>query len=54
MAKKSKNNPSERKAQAIKIRTCKFCGNEGELGVEVVRVMRGRSMIWKCKDKHYD
>jgi ribosomal protein L37AE/L43A len=51
---KSKNNPNERNAQAVKTRVCEFCGEEGELGVKVVRVKRNRTMVWKCKDQHYD
>ena len=52
--KASKNNPNERGSQAVTTRVCDFCGTEGELGAEVIRVRRNRTMVWKCKDKHYD
>lgn len=54
MKKKSKNNPNERNTQAVVTRTCEFCGGDGEMGVKVIRARRNRTMVWKCKDKHYD
>ena len=52
--KQSKNNPTERTTQAVTTRVCDICGAEGELGAKVIRVRKNRTMIWKCKDQHYD
>lgn len=52
--KKSKNNPEVRnKGSEVPKRTCEFCGTTDEIG-KIQRVLRGRRLVWKCKDKHYD
>jgi len=54
MPKKSKNNPDARnKESEVPKRTCVFCGRTDDIG-KIQRVMRGKTLVWKCKDKHYD
>ena len=53
MPKKSKNDPSARNKQSVKIRVCQICGAEGELGKKIQRVLVRNKLVWKCKDEHY-
>lgn len=49
--KKSKNNPDARnKIEIVDTRICEICGKEGKLNTEIARIMRGKTMMWLCKD----
>ena len=51
MPRKSKNNPNARnKNEVMDDRTCKICGKTGEMGVKVIRVLRGNDFMWLCKE----